>query len=160
MPHPQIGLIIGMLSDKFLSLKLRAFASSPGLICPSALSRPARPGSVQLMRYDKYILAIYQLYIPCGIYLVYTITRQACDWYQNVAKSLEWIYTWYTIYVVIIHVYSIYISGIYQIYDIPECHISGMSVIYLKYDILCSHGTFLHVICRVYTKHIGIIYMH
>ena len=47
----------------FLSLKLKGSAASPELIRPSSLPRPARPGSVQLVRYDKYLLVIYQLYI-------------------------------------------------------------------------------------------------
>ena len=48
----------------FLSLKFKGSASSPGLIRPSALPWPARPGIVQLMRYNQYILVINQLYIP------------------------------------------------------------------------------------------------
>ncbi len=95
-------------------------------------------------------------------YEVYTIARRVHDWYRNVAESFEWVYTRYTIYVVINHVYTTYTSNIYQMYDISECHISGIchSLIYEKYHILCTHGAFLHVICQVYTIHIGIIYMH
>ena len=57
---------------------------------------------------------------------VYIIARRVRDWYRNVAESFGWVYTWYTIYVVINQVYTIHISGIFQIYDIPECYISGI----------------------------------
>ncbi len=50
-------------SEGFLAPKFKGSACSPGLIRPSALPWPARPGSVQLMRYDTYILVIYQFYI-------------------------------------------------------------------------------------------------
>ncbi len=49
--------------EAFLSLKLKGSAASPDLIRPGVLQRPARSGSVPLMKYDKCILVIYQLYL-------------------------------------------------------------------------------------------------
>ena len=43
-------------------------------------------------------------------------TRLAMLYIGRKAGSFEWVYTWYTIHAVIIHVYTMYISGIYQIY--------------------------------------------
>ncbi len=80
-----------------------------------------------------YILRLWymaRLAMVYGIYFVYTIARRVRDWYQNFAESFEWVYTRYTIYVVINHAYTIHIPwpGIYHIYDIRECHISGHGI--------------------------------
>jgi hypothetical protein len=61
---PGCGTLAGpsLELEGFRSQKPKGSADSPGLIRPGALRRPARPGSVQLRRYDKYIPGIYQSY--------------------------------------------------------------------------------------------------
>ena len=51
-------------SQGFRSQKPKGSAERPDLIRPGVLQRPARSGSVPLMKYDKCILVIYQLYLP------------------------------------------------------------------------------------------------